>query len=72
MPINVHLRAIQLLKNANWIWSEARKAFIETRDPERETTEDYRRRSPATISYEEIRDHGLVEPTSGVIRGTQY
>jgi hypothetical protein len=62
MPINVHPGAVQLLEKANWIWSDARKVFMETRNPERETTEEYRRRSPATISYEEIRDHGLIGP----------
>jgi hypothetical protein len=43
-------------------------AFVEARDPERETTEDYRSRSPARISYEELRDEGLAGPASTVER----
>jgi hypothetical protein len=60
MPLNVHPGAVQLFETANWIWSDARKAFMKTRNPERETTEEYRRRSPATKIYEEIHDHGLI------------
>ena len=43
-------------------------AFIEPRDPEPETTEDYRRRSPARICYEELQDHGLAGPSLTAVR----
>jgi hypothetical protein len=65
MLTNTDPEAVRLLKEAHWPWSNLEKAFIEARDREKETTEEYRRRFPARISYEELRDHGLAGPTSG-------
>jgi len=70
MPTNIDPEAVRLLEEANWFWSDAEKAFIEARDPEKETTEEYRSRSPTRISYEELRDYGLAGSASGTERET--
>jgi hypothetical protein len=59
IPSNIDSEAIRLLEEADWPWSDTHMAFIEARDPERETTEDYHSRSPDRISYAELRDQGL-------------
>lgn len=56
--------AIQLLEEADWPWSCFDAAFIKAREPEKETIEQYRSRPPELISYEELRDHGLVKRPS--------
>jgi hypothetical protein len=61
---NVNSEAILLLEEADWLWSDAHMAFVKARDPERETTEDYRSRSPDRIGYEELQDHGPAGPAS--------
>jgi hypothetical protein len=64
MPANIDPAAVRLLEDADWPWSNADHAFIEARNPQKETTEEYRRRSPERISYAELRDHGLAGSTS--------
>lgn len=59
IPGNIDSAAIRLLVEAQWLWSDAHMAFIEPRDPEQETADDYRSRSPIRISYEELRDRHL-------------
>lgn len=61
---NIATKAIHLLEEANCIWSNAEKAFIEARNLDEETTAEYRSRSLLRISFEEIRDHGLVQSAS--------
>lgn len=51
--------AIRLLEEADWPWSNRDKAFVEARDPERETTAQYRARNKAQVTYAQLRDHGL-------------
>jgi hypothetical protein len=63
-PANIATKAIQLLEKADWFWSNTEKAFIEARNPDEETTEEYRSRPLSRISYEEIRDHGLTKSAS--------
>ena len=62
IPTNIDPEAARLLEEVDWPWSDTEKAFIEARDPKKETTEEYRSRSSARISYEELRDHGLAGP----------
>ncbi len=64
IPSNIDSEALRLLEEADWPWSDAHKAFVKARDPERETTEDYRSRSPDRISDEELRACGLAAPAS--------
>ena len=63
-PTNIDSEAIRILEKANWPWSDATYAFVKSRDPERETTEDYRSRSPGRINYGELHDHHLLGPAS--------
>jgi hypothetical protein len=56
--------AIRLLENANFIWSNSENAFIEARDPEKETTAEYLGRPLSKISLEEMRDHCLLKTDS--------
>jgi hypothetical protein len=58
-PSDIHPEAVRLLEEADWPWSDHDGAFVESRDPERETTEQYRARQPTQIGYAELRDHGL-------------
>jgi hypothetical protein len=64
IPSNIDPEAMRLIEEADWPWSELGRAFVEARDPERETTENYRSRPPARISYDELRDHGLAGTAS--------
>jgi hypothetical protein len=64
IPGDIDSEAIRLLKKADWPWDGFEKAFIEARDPKQETTEDYRGRALARISYAELRDHGLAGKAS--------
>jgi len=59
MPSGTDSKAVQLFDQAGWLWSDAHKAFVESRNPERETTDEYLRREPARVGYGELRDHGL-------------
>lgn len=58
-PDDIDHEAMRLLEEADWPWSDHHKAFVEARDPQRETTEEYRGRQPAYIAYAELQDHGL-------------
>jgi len=61
---NIGKEVIQLLQEVDFIWDNLSKAFIEAREPERESTDEYKNRSKRSISYEELRDHGLVGTVS--------
>ena len=65
MPTNIDLQAVQMLAESNWLWSDAERAFIETRDPLKKSPEEYRSRFKARVTHEDLRDHGLVGPASG-------
>ena len=52
--------AIRLLEEADYVWSKYIVAF-KARDPNAKTTEESPCRLKSTISYEEMRDHGLVQ-----------
>lgn len=52
--------AIRLLEEADYVWSKYIVAF-KARDPNVQTTEEQPCRLKSTISYEEMRDHGLVQ-----------
>ncbi len=64
IPSDVDQRAVELFETAGWAWDNFKKAFVETREPEREPTADYRKRPPRAIGYGELQDHGLAGPTS--------
>jgi hypothetical protein len=70
IPADIDPEVIRLLEEADWPWSNGEKAFVEARNPEKETTEEYRKRSPERIGYGQLRDHGLAGPTSGKERET--
>jgi hypothetical protein len=55
------IEAIHLLERANFSWSNGENAFVEVRDPDKETTAEYLSRPPSKISFEEMRDHGLLK-----------
>lgn len=55
------IEAIRLMESANFIWANAENAFIEVRDPDKETTTEYLSRPLSKISFEEMRDHGLLK-----------
>ena len=56
--------AIRILENANLVWSNNENAFIEARDPDKETTDEYLGRPLLKISFEEMRDHCLLKTDS--------
>lgn len=62
IPRDIDPQAVQLLLEADWPWDDRKKAFVEARQPERESIANYRR-SPSSIGYGELRDHGLAGDT---------
>ena len=73
-PTDVDPQALRLLDETGWLWSDAHRAFVESRDPERETTEQYRDRGPKRIGHGELRDHGLAghAPTTAMQSGIRW
>ena len=67
-PADIDPEALRLLEESDWPWSDWHRAFVEAREPQRETTEQYRARQPAQVTYEALRDHGLAGPTPTVGR----
>ena len=67
-PSDIDPGAVRLLEEADWPWSETNKAFAEARDPEQETSEEYRNRPAGRIGYGELRDHGLAGSASAAER----
>lgn len=63
MLSTINPEAIQLLDEADWLWSGRDGAFVKARDPEKETIEQYRSHPPDLISYEELHNHGLTGRT---------
>ncbi len=61
-------QAVRLLLEADWPWDDRKKAFVEARQPERESAANYRSRSPRSIGYGELRDRGLAGATDGANR----
>lgn len=59
-------KAIKLLVENNWIWSDIDYAFIKSRDPMKENTEQYQAHEGNKINYEELREHNLINPKSTV------
>lgn len=64
-PGDIDPEALRLLEESDWPWSDNHRAFVEARDPDRETTEQYRGRQPAQVTYAALRDHGLAGSTPG-------
>ena len=58
--------ARQLLEESNFRWYD--NAFVETRKPGEEKTEDYRNRQKLQIDYDSLRDHGLAGEAPPKIR----
>ena len=55
---SIDSEARQLLEEADWHWS-GHGFYEKGRDPEKETTEQYRSHPPEQITYEELSDHGI-------------
>jgi hypothetical protein len=51
-------QARHLFDEAGWIWHNS-GVYIETRNPVREPTSEYRSRPKHSISYDQLRDHDL-------------
>lgn len=68
MPTTIDPEAVRLLEEADWPWNDHKKAFVEARQPNRESTADYRSRSPCSVGYGELRDHGLAGTTAAANR----
>ncbi len=64
IPHDINPQAVQLFQEADWPWDDRKKAFVEARQPDRESTAKYRSRSSRSIGYGELRDHGLAGATS--------
>lgn len=64
MPTSIDPEAVRLFEEADWAWNDNKKAFIEARQPNQESTADYRSRLPGSVGYGELRDHGLAGTTS--------
>lgn len=58
--IDIDHEAIGLLNASGWHWSDNRLSFEKGRDPNKETTEEYRSRPRHLISYEELKNNNLV------------
>ena len=65
---DVDPEALSLFSRADLVWQEWPKGFIETRQLDRETTDEYQSREKNFISYEELRDRGLIGASSAAIR----
>ena len=66
----VDAEAVELFDEADWIWSDLDRAFVKARDPNKETTEEYRSHPPDCIAYEELEDHGLAGQATSAQRET--
>ena len=64
IPHDIDPQVAQLCQEADWVWDDTRKAFVETRQPGRESTPEYRSRSPLSIGYGELRDHNIAGATT--------
>lgn len=58
IPNDIAPQALQLFDEAGWVWQNS-GVYIETRNPDREPTSEYRSRPKHSISYEQLRYHDL-------------
>ena len=63
IPQDIDPQVVQLCQEADWVWDNDRRAFVEARQPDRESLSEYRSRSQRSICYEELRDHNLAGAT---------
>jgi len=49
IPRDIDPQAIQLLGEADWPWDNGKKAFVEARRPEQDSTAEYCQRLPRAI-----------------------
>lgn len=59
IPHDIDSEAVELFREADWPWDDSANAFVEARQPDRESTAVYRARSRRSIGYETLRDRGL-------------
>ncbi len=64
IPHDIDPQAVRLLLEADWPWDDRQRAFVEARQPERQSTANYRSGSARSIGYGELRDHGLARARS--------
>jgi hypothetical protein len=50
-----------LLKDFGYLWDPWVNGFRQTRNPERETTEQYLSSRPDVVSFEEMAEHGCLQ-----------
>jgi hypothetical protein len=59
---NLDSDAENLLNEYGYVWSAQLYACRRVRRVDRQSTEEYLAAAPVVVSYEELRDHGLVVP----------
>ena len=59
---NLDSEAEKLLDKFGYIWSDWLYAYRRTRRVDRQSTQEYLAAPQVLVSYEELRDHGLVVP----------
>jgi hypothetical protein len=61
-PDTIEFQAVQMLRDAGYVWDDSLFAFRRKRRIDRETTEQYLNSPPKVIAFEELDDRGLVLP----------
>jgi hypothetical protein len=59
-PTTIELKAVQMLREAGYLWDDSLFAFRRTRRIGAETAEQYLNSEPKIVPLEELDDHGLV------------
>ena len=59
---NLDSEAEKLFDKFGYVWSDWLYAYRRTRRVDRQSTQEYLAAPPVLVSYEELRDHGLVVP----------
>lgn len=68
IPNDIDPEALRAFGRAGWIWVDSQKAFVETRQPEIESTAEYQNRAKMFVGYGELRDRGLAGLNSSATR----
>jgi len=59
-PYDLDQEALSLLLEDGWAWNPSLPGFLKTRNPDQQTTEEYRNALQPSISYGWLKDHGLI------------
>jgi hypothetical protein len=60
--LNVDSEAENLLKKSGYVWSDWLYAYRRARRVDRQSTREYLAAPPVIVSYEDLRDNGLIVP----------